>query len=194
MKIRWGAPTETRSWLIIATLIIIVLAVLFWPNHTVYKFSVAPGQEATVNFTGKSFPDGMEYNLFVNSVNASAGTAEISVFVPASSAYSVPPEAGYEISWCWAGEQNWAVTLKDFAKGGTYVFKGGNYNGPLFKLEEVKDNQVLLSVADSWTGDDAYTRGMHYTLNQTARPKTLSVVTRFGCLRSRPIRRIFSLI
>jgi hypothetical protein len=146
----------------------IVLAVLFWPSQTVYKFSVEPGHEATITYPGKDF----EYNLFVHSVDASAGTANLSVFIPAWSAYS-NPDSSYTICL----EQNWAVTLKDFKEGETYEFKGGNYDGPLFKLEQVDDTQVLLSVVNKWTSDDASTRGMQYTVNETAQVEPLNVAT-----------------
>jgi hypothetical protein len=169
MKIPWGSPTVIKARLILVAILVIVLAVLLWPSHTVFQFSVEPGQEATITFSGKDF----EYDLFVHSVDASAGTAELSIFVPAWSAHPAP-KSGFS---SYSTEQNWAVTLKDFREGKTYEFKEGNYNGPLFKLEQVNDTGVLLSVVDSWTGAYASNRGVQYSTNETAQIAPFSVTT-----------------
>jgi hypothetical protein len=169
MKIPWGSPTVIKLRLLMVAVMIFLLAVLFWPSHTIFEFPIQSGQEAAITYLGKDF----EYNLFVHSVDASAGTAELSVFIPARSAYPAPDSGSYAYST----EQNWAVTLKDFKEGETYDFKGGNYNGPLFKLEQADETQMLLSVMDSWTGDDAYNQGMQYSENETDQIAPLSVIT-----------------
>jgi len=143
---------------------IFVLAVLFWPQHTIYKFSVEPGQEATITYPGRNF----EYNLFVHSVDASAGTADLSVFIPAWSIAGYGP---------YSTEQNRAVTLKDFKEGETYKFDEGDNNVTLFKLDRVNDNDVLFSVVGSWTSDYKSTQGVQYSTNETAQIAPFSVTT-----------------
>jgi hypothetical protein len=164
MKSPWGSPTIIKARLVIVAVMMFVLAVLFWPSHTVYKFSVEPGHKATITIQGKDF----EYNLFVHSVDASAGTAELSVFIPAWSIARYDP---------YSTEQNRAVTLKDFKEGETYRFQEGNNDHPLFKLEQVNDNDVLFSVVDSWTGDYASNRGIQYSTNETAQIAPFNVTT-----------------
>jgi hypothetical protein len=168
MKIAWGSPTIIKLRLLTVAIMIFVLAVLFWPSHTVSVFSVEPGQEATITILGKDF----EYKLFVHSVNASTGTAELSVFIPAWSAYSTPGSA-YTIYT----EQNWTVTLQGFKEGQTYEFKEGVNNGPLFKLEQVDDTQAQFSILDSWMGDDSNIQSMQFSMNEIAQAEPLSVVT-----------------
>jgi hypothetical protein len=168
MKFAWGSPTIIKARLLIVAIMIFVLAVLFWPSHTTSMFSVGSGQEATITFPGKDF----EYDLFVHSVNVSAGTAELSVFIPAWSAYSTP---GSSYAICL--EQNWAKTLKDFKKGDIYEFTEGNNSGPLFKLEQVDETQVQFSILDSWLSDNTATQSMQFTANPIVQNESLIVVS-----------------
>jgi hypothetical protein len=169
MKIPWGSPTVIKMRLILVAVMIFVLAVFFWPSHTVYNFSLQPGYETTVTFPDKDF----EYNIFVHSVDASAGTAKLSVFIPAWSVYSTSESGSYTYST----EENRAVTLKDFKEGETYIFIEGSNDQPLFKLEKVDDIYVLFSVVDSWTGDDPSSQGMEFDASELIQETQLSVAT-----------------
>jgi hypothetical protein len=159
MKIPWGSPAVIRMRLIIVAVVIFVLAVFFWPQQKVMYFSLNPGEGTTVTFAGKDF----DYNLCVHSVDASTKTADISVFIPAYSAYSVPG-GSYQICL----EQNQAVTLSNFREGQIYEFMEGSNGGPLFKLEHTDYETALFSVVDSWTGDNPETQNILLNLNPTA--------------------------
>jgi len=168
MKIPWGSPTVIKMRLILVAIMVFVLAVLLWPSQTLYKFSVEPRHEATITYPGKDF----EYNLFVHSVDASAGTANLSVFIPAWSAYS-NPDSSYTICL----EQNWAVTLKDFKVGETYRFEEGDNNVTLFKMTKVDDTQAVFSIMDSWLSDNPETQSVQFTTNPMVLNESLTVVT-----------------
>lgn len=179
MKIPWGSPSVIRMRLIIVATIIFVLWVLFQPKHTVYCFSVEPGKEYTVSFQGKDF----EYTLFVHSTDTPAGTAELSVFIPARSAYpSTASDSAAYSTFALSLEQNRAVTLKDFKVGETYRFEEGDNNVTLFKMTKVDDTQAVFSIMDSWTSDNHETQGVQFStkpmvLNESLTAFTETVVT-----------------
>ena len=167
MKIPWGSSSLTKMRLVIVAVVIFILVVLFWPQHTTYYFSVEPGQEYTVTFQGNDF----EYDLFVHSINAVAGTAELSIFIPAYSAYYVP--GGHAVCL----EQNRAVTLQDFRVGETYRFEEGDNNVTLFKMTKVDNTQAVFSVLDSWLSDDPETQDIDFSINSIAQNESLTIVT-----------------
>jgi hypothetical protein len=174
MKIPWGSPTVIKMRLVIVAVIIFVLAVFLWPQHTIYSFSVEPGKEYTVSFQGKDF----EYNLFVHSIDASAGTAELSVFIPARSVYpSTASDSAAYSTFALSLEQNWAVTLKDFKVGETYRFEEGDNNVTLFKMTKVDDTQAVFSILDSWSSDNPETQGVEFTTKPIVLNESLSVAT-----------------